>query len=94
MKEQTLNLKASLSYGFAILSTSAFALQIGGSCVRSLSSADIELCALSGRTSACVPLIKCTLLKLFENENFMKFFQKYLLEPEALGKLSTELAEH
>lgn len=50
---RTLNLKASLSYGFGLLSIRAIARQIGTIVVRS--SAESELCGLPGRTRACVP---------------------------------------
>lgn len=50
----TLNRRASLSYGFGKLSTNAFAKHIGANVV--LSSVDIELCGLPGRTNACVPV--------------------------------------
>lgn len=52
----TLNLRASLSYGFGILSTSALALQICTNEARS--SVEMELCGLPGRTNAWVPVLE------------------------------------
>lgn len=63
-KELTLNLSASLSYEFTLLSTNALALQIAANVPRS--SADSELFGLPGRTNACVPLV----YRIKQNKNF------------------------
>lgn len=75
-----------------MLSTSALTLHIGAIDIRS--SADNELLGLPGRTSACVPTEGEGGWRFFMT--FQNFFiqQIYSLDPEALGRLSTELAEH
>lgn len=97
-RKLTLNRSVSLSYVLGTLSTSAFAKQIG-CCILMRSSADIELFGLPGRTNACVPATtkrkknKRKNLKLINALRKPGSNTKSSLEPDALGKLSTELAK-